>query len=276
MKRRRLVSRWLPVTLRWRRPRPHLPAMRMQRAAPSLTLHARWSAHVHLHFAGAAQPAGSRSAPPRLAPAATIHRTQHVVVAGPATNVRHLVLATRVHRAYAGPLVVQHATRTVAPVTLLRSTSRLATRSTIVAGERATLSLVMRRDIHTATLRRERVQSMERAHARELQSFRQLISTRTELVHRRLPERVTAPAPIVRPAEIVWRRETRYAQTITEAAAGERAISSSRSVPLESLERSLPPAAALQAARLDLDRLTDDVIRRVERRARIERERRGL
>ena len=47
-------------------------------------------------------------------------------------------------------------------------------------------------------------------------------------------------------------------------------------MPLETVERSMPPAAVLETARLDLDRLTDDVIRRVERRARIERERRGV
>jgi hypothetical protein len=90
-----------------------------------------------------------------------------------------------------------------------------------------------------------------------------------------------------RPEELVWRRVIR---PTTEVAEAERRQEVSDSVPRPALrtfqsQEATPKSApieqstAAQIIKLDpsfLDRLTDDVIRRVEKRAQIERQRRGL
>jgi hypothetical protein len=91
----------------------------------------------------------------------------------------------------------------------------------------------------------------------------------------------------VRTSALVWRTAPRPQQdTAGEGAVANPSMSSSRSpVRSAAVQESAPEAprraarGTLQAADFDpalLDRLTDDVIRRVERRVRIERERRGL
>jgi hypothetical protein len=77
-----------------------------------------------------------------------------------------------------------------------------------------------------------------------------------------------------RPPELVWRSAPRPA---SDAAIETRPPDARSAALRDELAHSSRPA--LQMKDLDgtlLDRLTDDVIRRVERRARIERERRGL
>jgi len=78
--------------------------------------------------------------------------------------------------------------------------------------------------------------------------------------------------PLDRPPELMWRSAPRPAAEIV----AETPRADSRSAPAHPMA---PQRAAVQLKDFDgalLDRLTDDVIRRVERRARIERERRGL
>jgi hypothetical protein len=105
---------------------------------------------------------------------------------------------------------------------------------------------------------------------------------------RRLQENRRLQIQIDRVEELVWRRGQR-SPTVTEESGREperpesnRGLSA-RSTPSHDGSAAMSPAAmrtaALQAAKLDpalLDRLTDDVIRRVEQRIRIERQRRGL
>jgi hypothetical protein len=106
-------------------------------------------------------------------------------------------------------------------------------------------------------------------------------------VLRRAPERRPLRLQFERPEELVWHRGHRPPTFVTENEPHQ-----SRSEPFQGPPvRSLPgqeaasvvaPAverAAAQVTKLDpglLDRLTNDVIRRVEQRIRIERERRGL
>ena len=289
MKKRRLASRfavlkrdrrrvtWFPVALRWRRPRPRLQTPRFHRAATPLTLQAAWLAHFHLHFASPPRELSRRAESRRVVSVTTMYRVQRIASTPHSTNVRNLAYDTHMHRVYGAPMAVHHATRNISPVTVFRQTSRTATRSVIVAGGRSTVFTVVRKELRAETVRQERARSVEQVHRRERHLFRLLSSTRVDHVKRLLQETVTAPQAIIRPAVIVWRRESRPGlENADGSTRAERVVSSSRSIPLESIERSMRPAAALQEARLDMDRLTDDVIRRVERRMRIERERRGL
>jgi len=97
----------------------------------------------------------------------------------------------------------------------------------------------------------------------------------------------TAPLRLESAEELVWRRDTRPSSPEqhgasssfpeTSSRTGPRSFSGQRSSP-ESVA-AVPQPNAQQITKLDpalVDRLTDDVIRRVERRVRIERERRGL
>jgi hypothetical protein len=86
-----------------------------------------------------------------------------------------------------------------------------------------------------------------------------------------------------RQVELVWRRET--PSSPVDAAAGPtiRSVADPHDSPNERRDPQPTPqepaAPLLRASQLDpffVERLTDDVIHRVERRARIERERRGL
>jgi hypothetical protein len=100
--------------------------------------------------------------------------------------------------------------------------------------------------------------------------------------------RPTPPVRADRSPELVWRRARRSPDDAPSEGRHPDLPSSStrasaRSVPTPAAANEAPGraerAAATSVTNLDpalLDRLTDDVIRRVERRVRIERERRGL
>lgn len=112
----------------------------------------------------------------------------------------------------------------------------------------------------------------------------------------RSPERPVRPVRPVRKAvrfkidvteELVWRRATRPSTEVVDLEHQEAAFDSfdrpaARSSQSHEVVNSSPSperAAVMQITTLDpglLDRLTDDVIRRVEQRVRIERQRRGL
>jgi hypothetical protein len=90
-----------------------------------------------------------------------------------------------------------------------------------------------------------------------------------------------------RPEEFVWRRVAHPPREVDEIASRQEFSDSYEPSSLRSFESqeavhvspSVEQPAVQQIANLDprvLDRLTDDVIRRVEQRIRIERERRGL
>lgn len=106
---------------------------------------------------------------------------------------------------------------------------------------------------------------------------------------RRVADRKPVEWKIDRPEELLWRRADRPSASIEENAARNHQTSDSvhrasvRSDAGRETSEILSPAftqpQAMQITKLDpvlVDRLTDDVIRKVEKRMRIERERRGL
>ena len=128
-----------------------------------------------------------------------------------------------------------------------------------------------------STFRTRSVEWLSRIHTRELRTFHRLATAAAASPARRRTReggtrlRLMSPG---RPPELVWRSAPRPA---SEVAIG-TGLSDARSAAMRE-EPAHASRPALQLKDLDgalLDRLTDDVIRRVERRARIERERRGL
>lgn len=120
-----------------------------------------------------------------------------------------------------------------------------------------------------------------------LQSFGRRPTAPRDLFSSGRKENKPLPVQFDRPEEIVWRRAGRPS---TEVADPERRQEFSNSYEEPALRSFLSQEAARVPANFEqpavqqittldpsvLDRLTDDVIRRVEQRARIERERRGL
>jgi hypothetical protein len=118
-------------------------------------------------------------------------------------------------------------------------------------------------------------------------SFLRAPATTVE-VPRRGPERRPSHFQFGGPDELVWRRGRRPPIVVTESEPHQSRSEpfqgpTVRSSPGQEAALAVAPAieraAVAQVTKLDpglLDRLTDDVIRRVERRIRIERERRGL
>jgi hypothetical protein len=245
-----------------------------------------WLTHVHLHFSAIARER-SRSEDSRAAllPAvvtreirrlvtsrhwttirtvasqsrSSFHTTTHVFPATSAAVLKVHVPATSVRQArLPWPIVPRVADRRVRP--LFDRSTRNVFRAVVSKSE--------------LTQRIERETSMV---SRELR----LIHSRTS-VTRHLQEESTVR--VHRPPEIVWRTASQP-QTQTQIINEGPLPGPRMSRPAVAAQESTPEIprraarAALQATDLDpalLDRLTDDVIRRVERRVRIERERRGL
>jgi hypothetical protein len=102
------------------------------------------------------------------------------------------------------------------------------------------------------------------------------------------PERKVLPPQYRRTEELVWRRVSKSTTEITERVRHLESIVSSDGPPSRAasneqtaveVERAIEAVRAMPVTKLDpalMDRLANDVIRRVEQRVRIERERRGL
>jgi hypothetical protein len=119
-----------------------------------------------------------------------------------------------------------------------------------------------------------------------LQIFHTRSLTADPVPDRSQPKRASR-IQIDRPEELVWRRVIRPTTEVAEAEHRPEVAASVQRSALRSFESQEPakisaPIERLTAAQivsLDpsfVDRLTDDVIRRVEKRAQIERQRRGL
>lgn len=134
----------------------------------------------------------------------------------------------------------------------------------------------------------ERSQSFSRhprIRQRRLEMFTLAAPTPVEGLPNHLSERKRLQRPFDHPEELLWRNERRGASMTVEnparsdAVAGSAARSPAGREAAADLSRGIERAAAPHVTKLDpglLDRLTDDVIRRMEQRMRIERQRRGL
>lgn len=166
---------------------------------------------------------------------------------------------------------------------------RISTREPLVFGPRSTYPKQGQMYIEVRPHTDAQAQTLQilRASKRELLVFR----PRSTVIGNAVPpysQESTSPQPHFHPQELVWRRAVPPAAGI----AGDERQADPRELTHQPLGRSLPGQAtasgvphsfgrapAAPALTIDsalMDRLADDVIRRVERRERIERARRGL
>jgi hypothetical protein len=129
-------------------------------------------------------------------------------------------------------------------------------------------------------------QSHSQTSERWLQIFRVRQPTLDYSLPHRSPERKSRQITFSEPEELLWRRANRPATEVPKDEVHQVASDYFEPTAARTFQRSeaidqspVSERAPLQITKLDpglLDRLTDDVIRRVEQRARIERQRRGL
>lgn len=299
---------WLPIALRWRRKRKKAGSVRASReampAAPSVT----WMARFHLHFN---RPANERSRRERevrsCAPATVIRELQRSVMSRHWTTLRAAALARSPRAASPTPRVFAMR-RTEAHVSAAAAPQRvrlLTTHAKTTHAERRVLFESVRKSATSSfseRLTERRMQSHETrvfralsvtTHRSERLTERRMQSHETRVfralsvaTHRIREESTRSHVQLVRPVALVWRtpqpqtesaRETTFTSPQTTVSRPPVRSAAVQEPAAEPARRSVQ--RALQASDFDpalLERLTDDVIRRVERRVRIERERRGL
>lgn len=284
---------WLPVTLHWRQTRRRMDMPRDRRAATPASSRSVWLPQFHLHFAARASDRSRRDERSGYPSAAAIHNARQIVINRQWTSVRMHTLAMQSHRTHSQHVVPAgiaavpkfHASETAARRWSLTSPAIVSP-----ATYRAGTSVIepIRKGIGAGTSRNER-SHLFRTHAPV--GHREMLVSRRPTLAESAAHRASASTPsherIVRPPELVYRRELHPRTEIVDQPSRLSPAASSPRPPARSLAshettpevaRSGRPAA-LRVTDLDpslLDRLTDDVIRRVERRVRIERERRGL
>jgi hypothetical protein len=255
----------------------------------------------HLHFAARATDRTPPGAGTGLFPPPANHGVHGIVMAWRATTVRHAMVVSRPthdrHSARRGALArrpVAAAGQAARPARLVSRRAPIAT-AIVTPVERGPRGLLFEKPLPLVRAARsldERA-GPPVARARTRRPEAAVIRTRRLTLASAEPLRPPDPAPYRAPGrtspELVWRRGSPAPASLTDAAP----------------QRELPPpphqaqgrtspgseagagaagprperAAGTQGATLDpglLDRLADDVVRRVERRARIERERRGI
>ncbi|HEX7153701.1 MAG TPA: hypothetical protein VF618_19595 [Thermoanaerobaculia bacterium] len=299
---------WLPIALRWRRKRKKAGAVSASReampSAPSVT----WMSMFHLHFNMLANERSRREREARSFPPATVIRElRRSVMSRHWATDRVTTLAMSPRAASPTPRVfaARRAGVPVSAMTARQPFRLLTTHATATHVERRTLSSVFttrranvpgsvqtthaeRRALFESVRKSATSSFSERLTERRLSSHEtRVFRTHSSATHRIREESARSGVQLVRPAVLVWRSA---AQAQRESA---RETSFTNPLPAPSRPSARAAAAqepapdaprraaqrALQAGDLDpalLDRLTDDVIRRVERRVRIDRERRGL
>jgi len=285
---RSLTTGRLPLILRWRQRRQPGLNVKVERAV--------WPAPVfcfpqlHFHFATYLGGPQRRHSAAKRFPTVTINR-QRVVQDRSWTTFVTVNRAPQAQRAYR-PAGISYVSETSIPKLRIENSGLLApsrssgsiprqiTQRRQSAFFSATVQLNTRREELTQTFKAQR---RIREHPPRVLSSR---SQRPEVLAFADPSQ---PARIQfdRPEELVWRR-TAPAATVTEDVhhanlpdSAQRAPvrTSAVETPAQSISQASSQAAPQQITKLDpafVDRLTDDVIRRVEQRSRIERQRRGL
>ena len=277
---------WFPIALRWRQKRIRPEKERAHRSTAPAAATALWLAHVHLHFAAAASERRRRDEARPFAPAATIREVQRLLASRHSTTVRASTLAVQWRLPAASPRVFR-AGRVAAPradfpvTTTIERMPRLPMLFRIArpAVHHRQHSIFEKRV--SASERTERVERRAFLSSRELLIFRRRAAGKAAGTGSRTNE--PSPAWLPRRAELLWGPSSGASRHPLPAARGEGP--SSPPAPSPRVREEGPrsggegPHTPLQMKDFDpalLDRLTDDVIRRVERRVRIERERRGV
>jgi hypothetical protein len=287
---RRFRVVWAPVALHWRRKRKPLTRQRaLPHLIPAAVSNTTWLAHFHLHFSALTRERSRCEERRAFSPATVTREVQRLVTNRHATVFRAAAMTMRPRGAYRPPSVISAGNVVVRNIAVpaaghthprpLPVTPRVPARRV-----RPLFHDTARKVFRAVTSKDERTPPIERRTCIVSRELR-LVHLRSSVV-RHSREESAAPPPRARfhrAPEIVWRSAPGQpqAQVVNESAPPSPRMPRPSIAAQETAPE--PPRraarAALQAQDIDgalLDRLTDDVIRRVERRVRIERERRGL
>jgi hypothetical protein len=279
---RALLLPWLPLVLRWKRA-GKVPVV--------------YHSHVHRHF-GLLPGAGPRRAHATpLAVTSTFHRVERSIVERPRPDARDSAPSRREMKTLAGRKGPDAVRAVQGPNASLEPVARVTKeRPTAATPFPAPATRAFRTTLPTSGSGVGAAAAMEPTRTSIRGPGRLFMSEPLVLQAHRPPQTKSAmrsdaaavfATTVVHGSDLLWRAPT---ETSLRAAPG-IARDEARAAPAESLSRAAlptgkPPSAVASASpaparsmsldRALVDRLADDVIRRVERRARIERERRGL
>ena len=275
-----------PVQLRWRRP------VTINTVAHSFTQQAisvTWAPRISLHF-GVAMADGR---PHRVLPVPQGVSARHRGVQRVWSHLRTTVASQSIRSEivsrsrHLSDRLFRRDTRPF-DATAIGATSQPTHRASPIARRLVPAAPVAYRSIEKTSVARfadRTLHSVTRWTIRSLAESARQASPAPPVSRASMRERVGVPPRVTgRPVELTWRRSTPSPSTPSASMPLETAFAvpaSRRSTSTApSTNTSVSPAALpTRAFSLDanqLDRLTDDVIRRVERRVRIARERRGL
>ncbi|HEU4870844.1 MAG TPA: hypothetical protein VFT08_08345 [Pyrinomonadaceae bacterium] len=263
--------------------------MKTERARSSVTV--LCFPQVHFHFATHVSSANARRSAPAVFRAATIYRERVVRDRGwtGVITINH----TAQLRSASRPSAINYAREESLPKVSIEKTEPLPFSRFF-----APIAKQFARRPHgsfappvTATLR---VNTRREELTRSFKTYWRTYEQRSRVLPQRLPEHNTyilagptkrTQIQSERPEELVWRRvpppviseDVRHAN-ISESSQ-QQPVRTVDETPVQQFSTPLGRTTQTQITKIDpglLDRLTDDVIRRVEKRARIERQRRGL
>jgi hypothetical protein len=276
---------WSPEALRWRRARPRRNAQ-MHRVGPPFV--AQWFTQFHMHFAIAAASVRERAEKTRsIHHFAMERRSVRLIVDRPsASSVVILPLPDRPRASLVHRIVVQRA-HSHREMMLRQSTLHLSFRR----AERTTVTnLEFRQEPATRTTPHAAIEARGKAHSppRPIAPVPPAIARahRKTLVRTAREPEARPQLPPIRTPELAWRKPERSSPEAEPDRVSETAMRSFAQRPDTSFSNPPPQTAwqtqsvasgrplALDSA--TVDRLAEDVIRRVERHIRIERERRGV
>ncbi len=289
---------WRPLTLRWRRRRA--PVAQARARAVGTTVQATWLSQLHLHFA----PRG----PERVPGAGWRARQPDAPVGSPKqVFVERHALATRTSpHAMPSPRAAPGSAGVRPVAVFARPGGRVGTTEARIAANREPSARGVEMEGRGA-LRRRALLAHRRGVPRDVSDDSALPRARGPLAHNDRPtpplqtrasmrtaaspvaDAPASPTRLARRLELVWRAAPRAPSHRADDDGTRRAASApERREAIEMAEaQAITPRAEIESATRVatmvtqlapelVDRLADDVIRRVERRVRIDRERRGL
>lgn len=280
-------SMWSSCALRWRLPRRAAQVQGGRGASTSIFQ--SWFSQFHLHFATAVKANEARRSAVSSLRNVTIsqrllERQAVARVVLPYASVQSAPKLSLRPRRHQDVIMREHVSRQVQHLSTVSRLAFCRTERAAVSNFEFRKSVHLRSTVRHAVSHTGDVRRSGRHHefikAPAFQQLRRAAHPRPEPAGR-----FSSPYP-VRTAELVWRKpEKTNTGSESEHAVGSFSHVSgssprvSLSNPPQQTARQVPPAAEMRAMVLDsatIDRLADDVIRRVERHIRIERERRGV
>lgn len=286
---------WCPLILRWRQRRKRQEELPTARASTSGSI--LWFPKFHFHYATYLSNRKWRDRASGSVPATGVSETR-IVLDRPWKYVRSAGLPRQPHRDYR-PLRPFHSVQSSAPKIVAGSSTSLGSSQPRVAhstalppaGRPPRSPFGTKPRVFRASAKREGRSELFQTQARiwehRVQIFRARLPTHGDCLPHRPPEARAVRVKFDATEELVWHRAKRPPaevvdgehQQATFASFDRPAVRSFQSQEVINSSPSSERAALLPITKLDpsfVDRLTDDVIRRVEQRARIERQRRGL